>query len=106
MVAQPINNNSKNYKICCSEGCGCNYCGGNSEGCWLGTPNSKDYNTLTASKMECLEAGYGMTIASRSIPKPHPLQQGQRSEAATTFGNELIGRDELLGRESSARESS
>jgi hypothetical protein len=61
----------------------------------------KDYNTLTASKMECLEAGYGMTIASRSIPKPHPLRQGQQSEATTTFGNELIGRDELLERESS-----
>jgi len=51
--------------------------------------------------MECLEAGYGMTIASRSIPKPHPLQQGQWLEAATTFSNELIGQDELLGHESS-----
>lgn len=57
--------------------------------------------TLTASKMECVEAGYGMTIASRSIPKLHPLQQGQRLAAATTFGNGLIGRHELLGRESS-----
>ena len=101
MVAQLIDNNAQSYEICCSEGCRCNYCGGNSEGRWLGAPNSKDHDILTASKMESVEAGCGTTITSRSIPKPHPLQQGRRSEAATTFGNELIGRDELLGLESS-----
>ena len=58
-------------------------------------------NLLTGLKREYLEAGLEMTIASHSTPKPHPIPQGQRSEAATTFGNELIGRDGLLKPESS-----
>ena len=57
-------------------------------------------NLLTGLKREYLEAGLEMTIASHSTPKPHPIPQGQRSEAATTFDNGLTGPDVSLGSKS------
>jgi hypothetical protein len=98
MISQFVDNHTQSDEVCCSKRRGCNDCGRDSEGYVLTAPLQKKLVDLpTGSKRELIVGGFEMTIASRSTLKLHPARQERQLEAATTFGNELIGRDESLG---------